>query len=141
MINTYVFDLDGTLADGNGRDFYNPSNEEILKDLPIKPIVQIAQSLLHNGFNLVFLSGREDKYQDVTSKWISTHLGVKEPVLFMRKTKDQRKDAIIKLEIFNEHIKPNYNVLAVVDDRMQVCKMWYEQKIFCINVNQGLIEY
>lgn len=61
--------------------------------------------------------------------------------LYMRKTGDSRKDSIIKLEIFNKHIKPNYKILGVFDDRMQVCRMWYEQGIFCFNVNQGLIEF
>ncbi len=33
MIDTYIFDLDGTLANANGRDFYNATYIEIVTDL------------------------------------------------------------------------------------------------------------
>lgn len=141
MINTYIFDLDGTLADGNGRNFYNPSFIEIVNDLQIKPVVNIARSLINAHYHVIFLSGREHKFYDATIQWIRENLNVDQPELFMRKTGDNRKDAIIKLEIYNKKIKPKHNVIGVFDDRMQVCRMWYEQGIFCFNVNQGLIEY
>lgn len=38
----------------------------------------------------------------------------------MRKTGDHRKDAIVKEEMYNEHIKGKYNCLYWIDDRKQV---------------------
>jgi hypothetical protein len=48
-------------------------------------------------------------------------------MLIMRKTKDFRKDAIIKTEIFNEQIKDNYFIEFVLDDRNQVVDMWRKE--------------
>lgn len=46
--------------------------------------------------------------------------------LHMRQTDDKRSDYIIKHEIYNEHIRDKYNILAAFDDRLQVCRLWYE---------------
>jgi len=136
----YIFDLDGTLANGNGRDFYNPKDVEIVQDLQIKPVVNIVKSL-KSSYKIIFLSGRENKFYEPTKEWIEYNLEIINPELFMRTTGDQRKDSVIKLELFKDKIELNYNVLGVFDDRMQVCRMWYDQGIFCFNVNQGLIEF
>ena len=138
--STFIFDLDGTLANGNGRDFYNPTNEEILKDSPIEPVCEVLRAL-DECHNIIFLSGREAKYYEPTREWIRKQLRFEEPVLFMRKTGDFRKDAIIKAEIYKEKIEPNYEVIACFDDRLPVVKMWYELGVFCFNVNQGLHPY
>ena len=42
----------------------------------------------------------------------------------MRKTGDNRKDSIIKREIFENDIRPYYNIDYVLDDRNQVVEMW-----------------
>jgi len=140
MRETFIFDLDGTLANSNGRDFYNPSHEEIIADLQITPVCKVLRSL-SEYYTIVFLSGREAKFYEPTKTWIEEELRIFNPELFMRRTGDWRKDSIIKLELFNEKIKPNYNVIGIFDDRLQVCRMWYEQGIFCFNVNQGLKEF
>jgi hypothetical protein len=44
----------------------------------------------------------------------------------MRKTGDKRQDAIVKQEIYDTKIKGKYNILAVFDDRPQVCRMWHQ---------------
>jgi hypothetical protein len=60
----------------------------------------------------------------------------------MRKNNDFRRDSIVKKEIFNENIRNNFNVLAVWDDRIQVCvETWYELGIFCFCTNQGLKQF
>ncbi len=140
MKDTFIFDLDGTLANSNGRDFYNPFDEEIIADLHITPVCKVVKAL-SDSYNIVFLSGREAKFYKPTKIWIENELRIFNPELWMRKTGDMRKDSIIKLELFNDKIKPNYNVIGVFDDRLQVCRMWYEQGIFCFNVNQGLKEF
>ena len=66
----FIWDLDGTIANGNGRDFYNPKEEEILADLPIYPSIQVLNSLYKSRVQIIFLSGREDKYYEVTKRWI-----------------------------------------------------------------------
>jgi hypothetical protein len=44
----------------------------------------------------------------------------KECLLYMRKTEDKRKDSVVKREIYENEILPNYYVEFVLDDRQQV---------------------
>jgi hypothetical protein len=55
----------------------------------------------------------------------------------MRKTDDNRKDCIVKKEIYETFIKDKYNVLFVMDDRNQVVNMWREQGLTCFQVADG----
>lgn len=142
--NCFLFDLDGTLSDGNGRSMYTPTHEEILADLPITPVVSVLQALSEK-YRIVFLSGREDTYHESTSAWIRQHIvhnAEHEIILHMRSQGDFRKDSVIKREILNREILPNYNVVAAFDDRLQVQReCWNAENIFSFNVNQFLLEY
>lgn len=137
--DVFIFDIDGTLA--NHKGVRGPFEEhKVHLDTVIKPTRAVLRSLAKD-YTIVFLSGRTDGCREATINWIENKIGLREPILYMRKTGDQRKDSIIKKEIYDEHIYPKYNVLGVFDDRMQVCRMLYENNIFCFNVNQGLIEF
>ena len=57
--------------------------------------------------------------------------------LFMRKKDDYRQDAIVKKELYEEHIKDKYYVEAVFDDRDQVVNMWREEGLLCCQVYYG----
>jgi hypothetical protein len=145
MINTlikmdkiYLCDIDGTLAHNNGhRSFYDES--KVLEDT-ILPTVEIIKSLISTGNKVIFFSGRTEKCKDDTLLWLRRAIGVY-PELYMRKDKDQRGDEIIKLEMYNEYIKDKYIVNAVFDDRLKVCRMWYDLGLFVLNCNQGLKEF
>ena len=55
----------------------------------------------------------------------------------MRKTGDNRKDSIIKEEIYRNLIEPNYNIEFVLDDRNQVVDMWRRIGLTCLQVADG----
>jgi hypothetical protein len=57
--------------------------------------------------------------------------------LFMRKTGDIRSDDIVKREIYETHIKPEWNVVCVLDDRQRVVDMWREIGLTCLQVDYG----
>ena len=57
--------------------------------------------------------------------------------LFMRKTDDFRKDAIVKEEIYQGEIEGKYNVLCVLDDRNQVVEFWRSKGLSCFQVAEG----
>lgn len=59
-------------------------------------------------------------------------------VLLMRKTADNRKDFIVKKEIFDAEIRHKYQTEFVLDDRNQVVDMWRnELKLPCFQVYYG----
>jgi hypothetical protein len=55
----------------------------------------------------------------------------------MRKHNDNRKDSIIKQEIYDNYIKDKYNVLFVYDDRNQVVNQWRKNKLKVFQVEDG----
>ncbi len=138
-------DLDGTLAILNGRNPYDASTCD--QDLPNIPVLETIKMFHDSGYKIIFCSGREDKYKEPTVKFIETYFTMKYPnsdydiprgyQLFMRKSGDQRKDSIIKEEIFNTEIRDKYCVLLVLDDRNQVVDKWRELGLTCFQVNYG----
>lgn len=133
--NCVIFDIDGTLAHTSGkRSPYDYDKVEV-DDLDIV-ISNIYGSMADSGYFMIVLSGREDSCKEQTKSWLEKN-GIVFDELFMRKTGDSRKDSLIKEEIFWEHIEPNYNVIAVFDDRDQVVKMWRNLGLKCLQVEPG----
>ncbi len=124
-----ICDLDGTLALMNGRNPFDAStcSEDLLNEVVAKLI---------KTKNVLLVSGREDKYRDQTIQFLKKH-NIHFEYLWMRKSGDFRKDAIIKTEIFNEHIRDRYNIEYVLDDRNQVVDMWRSMGLTCLQVADG----
>lgn len=141
-LDVFIFDIDGTLADHQG--IRSPFDEsKVSLDRPIEPVWKVLRALDSAGYRLLFLSGRTEKCRHETQKWLNDHFGgvLYPDRLYMRQAEDRRKDSIVKKEIYDRDIIPYYNIIGVFDDRLQVCKMLYENNIFCFNVNQGLKEF
>jgi hypothetical protein len=55
----------------------------------------------------------------------------------MRPENDQRKDTVVKDEIYENHIKGRYNVLLIADDRQSVVDMWRSKGMKVAQVAYG----
>ena len=125
-----ICDIDGTLALHNGRDPYDCSTCE--NDILNKGVASVA-----SAFEVVILvSGRESKWREKTEAWLSGN-AVKYKSLYMRQTDDKRKDWIVKREIFENEIRPHYNIRFVLDDRNRVVDMWRSLGLSCLQVADG----
>jgi len=131
-----ISDLDGTLALIHNRNPYDASDCDI-KDLPNTPVVKSVQLYHDAGYKIVFCSGREDKFEPETRRFIDKHLPNITYELHMRKTGDFRKDAIIKEEIYRNNIEGKYNVILILDDRGQVVSLWRSLGLTCFQVAPG----
>jgi predicted kinase len=130
-----VCDLDGTLTLLNGRNPFDASTCD--NDLPNKPVVNVIKMYQSQGYKIIFCTGREDKFRTPTETWLRNY-DVKYDLLLMRKTKDLRKDSIIKKEIYESHIVGKYFVEFVLDDRNQVVNMWRDElRLPCFQVYYG----
>lgn len=136
-----IVDIDGTLALRNGRNPFDYG--KVLEDRFNHPVGKLLIHLDLDNIEIIFVSGRENKtleagvtVMDLTSTWLG-HFGCKGRQLFLRKEGDMRSDDIVKREIFEDHIKPNYNVIAVLDDRDKVVKMWRDLGLLCLQVYYG----
>ena len=137
-----IFDMDGTLAIMNGRNPYGC--EGIETDLPNEPVIRMLRMLqdldegsLHTP-DVFIVSGRSEDCRQETLNWLFTY-DIKIPHfnLIMRRSGDNRKDSIIKEEIFDKFFRDKYNVLAVFDDRNQVVEKWRELGLLCLQVAPG----
>lgn len=117
--NAIICDLDGTLALFGDA---NPYDRDFLQDRVNKPIKEILQGVYQQ--QIILLSGRSDGFRLTTEKWLQDH-DVKYDELHMRKAGDVRKDSIVKEEFYREFVENKYNVSFVLDDRLQVCRLWY----------------
>ncbi|MGB0522329.1 MAG: AAA family ATPase [Flammeovirgaceae bacterium] len=129
-----ICDLDGTLAILKRNPFDASTCEE---DELNQPVYDVVKSYHEKGYRVILVSGRMDTYKPQTLTWLEKYQ-IPYDELIMRREKDMRKDAAIKREIFETHIKPNYFVAFVLDDRNQVVDMWRnELGLACLQVNYG----
>ncbi|WP_442935118.1 phosphatase domain-containing protein [Micromonospora sp. CPCC 206061] len=121
-----LFDVDGTLAlrgDGPGvRAFYHW--HRVGEDQPNPAIVELAQTIAAAGrHRIIVMSARDSVCRPETEEWLEDH-NIPFDDLHMRAPRDNRKDAIVKQELYRQHIEGRYDVAFVVDDRNQVVRMW-----------------
>jgi len=130
-----IVDIDGTLAINNsGRSPYDWSrvNEDDVYT-PIRNIVNWACDVRY----IIVFSGRDSSCRELTEKWLTDNR-INYNVLFMRATGDNRKDSIVKKELFEQHVRGQYYVDLVIDDRDQVVRMWRKELgLTCLQVNYG----
>lgn len=119
-----ILDLDGTVSLLNGRDPYNAFTCD--RDSANEFVVKLAKLYYSDNHELIFCSGREDKYREQTIRFLQDHFYEYDYQLFMRSSEDFRSDDIIKEEIYNKYIKDRYYVEVVVDDRLRVCRLWHK---------------
>lgn len=130
-----ICDLDGTLALMNGRNPFDASKCD--EDLLNEPVANVLRNYKKLGYEILLVSGREDKYKEPTLRFLEKHT-IEFDDLIMRKSQDNRKDSIVKTEIYNDFIKDNYFVEFVLDDRNQVVDTWRKDlKLPCFQVYYG----
>lgn len=114
--------------------------EAIICDIVRTGILDLVQSYLYTNpdIKLIFLSGRSEVCYDETINWLTDYLWPSQETdfeLFMRGEKDCRKDTEVKLDLFTEKVKPNFNVKMVFDDRPCMVRMWYDigiKNVICV---------
>jgi predicted kinase len=128
-----IVDVDGTLAQMNGRSPY--AWDQVHTDTPNTMVVQVVNSLAQRHA-IVVLSGRDGSCASATFDWLVKH-GLTFTALKTRTAGDNRSDYIIKQELLEQHVLPKYDPVLAIDDRQQVVDLWREQGIECWQVAQG----
>lgn len=136
-----IVDVDGTIAKMNRRGPYDW--DKVDSDIPVLNVIDLVKNIKNSGKQIIFLTGRDgnEVCKDKTIKWIENHFNwnyQNDFILYIRKENDNRKDSIIKKELFNEKIRNNFNIKMVLDDRDQVVRMWRKELgLTCLQVNYG----
>lgn len=132
-----IVDIDGTVAKFNGRGPYDWNKVDT--DNPNWPVIEFVESykFANPDVEIIFMSGRDSVCRDLTERWLDFYIKIPYYHLFMRPQGDMRKDSIVKLELYDKHIRGKYNCKAVLDDRAQVVKVWRELGLTCLQVADG----
>ncbi len=131
--NIIICDLDGTLSLMGDRSPYDAStcfNDEV--NLPVLAVLKS-----YPASKIVFLSGRSNRYENETRRFLEVKCAFPDVELYMREDGDNRKDSIVKEELFMNNIADTYNVDFVLDDRNQVVDMWRRIGLTCFQVANG----
>lgn len=137
MSPVILVDIDGTIALRGDRSPHD--HDSAMEDAVNWPIVTLCNDLQStHKYRFILLSGRQEKYRDITEYWLDTHSLLPYRIaLYMRATGDQRPDEVVKLELYNTLIKPRYPVWYVLDDRDKVVQMWRDNNLVCLQVAKG----
>lgn len=132
----FLVDIDGTLA--HMRDYRGPFDwKKVGLDDVDEVIAEMVWALWSSeDYKVIVMSGRDASCRNETKEWLYKH-GIPFHKLFMRPANDMRADNIVKAELFDEHVRDNYDVRFVLDDRNQVVDMWRAMGITCAQVAEG----
>lgn len=137
-----IVDIDGTVADM--KDYRGPFDwSKVDLDEPRTLVIEMVRGFHDRGYRVIMVSGRSDACKDMTATWLDKYLGFSYwNELHMRQADDYRKDNAVKEEIFWTHLAKRYNIVAAIDDRPQVLRLWLDLKIpNVISVGNPYLEF
>jgi predicted kinase len=134
-----IVDVDGTLSHiADGRDPYDASRA--MNDSLDDAVSVVTGMAYKHGYKVIVLTGRHSGHRKITEEWLEKH-GVEYDELYTRLESDNRKDTIIKEELYNTHVKNRFNVKFVIDDRPSVCRMWRGLGLKVLQVGDPHVEF
>ena len=144
MRRCYIFDIDGTIADGGHRlhhiqkqpkdwDAYFDACHD---DKPIHHVIGVAWALNSAGHRIVLVSGRSAVIREKTKEWLRWHLPFYD-ALYMRPEGDHKDDDKLKIELLEQMRLDGWDPVMAFDDRSRVVKAWREAGIPCAQVAEG----
>lgn len=129
-----ISDIDGTVALHASRSPYDYTR--VLTDAPNPDVISTLQIMRAAGLPVIFMSGRPDDCREDTEAWLDQHVQDWDG-LHMRAAGDTRNDAVIKWELFQQHIAGRYRVAGVFDDRDRVVRLWRTLGLTIFQVADG----
>lgn len=144
---TVVFDIDGTLADHRHRLKYiegpvkdwNAFFEGMRDDGVFLPVCELLWMFYQSGTNVVFVTGRPERYREVTKEWFARKLSfvVKDENLLMRPDGDRRPDVDVKAEALAALEARDMRPFLAIEDRERCVQMWRSHGVTCLQCADG----
>ena len=139
-----IVDLDGTLSNCEHRVHHvqkEPKDwvsfhSSLVEDKLNNWCHTLINAMLKDDVTIILLTGRDEKYRDLTLGWLERHAITFED-LHMRPDEDRRSDHIVKKDIYHNSIKEDFDILFVLEDRKSVVQMWRDEGITCLHCDWG----
>src|SRR5688572_8957451 len=97
-----LVDIDGTLAHRGDRSPFDW--HRVGEDQPNAPVIELVHTLYWAGkHRIILMSGRDETCRVQTEMWLDAQ-DVPFHDLHMRPAKDNRKDSVVKREMYDRHV-------------------------------------
>lgn len=133
MLNVYIFDLDGTIADFSHRRKYltSPNKDydkfytDCMGDTPISHVITTMQLLYKAGAIILIVTGRRGEIKEDTQTWLEKY-NVPYHELHMRPIGNRQLNFKVKEEMLTLILEKysKEQIVAVFDDMSTVVEMW-----------------
>ena len=132
----YVFDVDGTLAQMQGRSPYEWDRvDEDKYSFDVGFFAKLLNTYCYKHTEVIICTGRDFKSLDKTVKWL-TKKGIGYDKIYIREENDQRPDWLAKQEFWEKSCE-EYYIMAMYDDRTQVVDHARRLGFKCYQVQPG----
>ena len=106
--------------------------ENLIKDKPNLPMIELAKNYKQIGFEVIILTGRPESTRNITNEWLQKY-NIPYNKLYMRSWEDNfLKAPDFKRKIYETEIKEN--VFCAYDDDQRVIDVWVDLGITCFKV-------
>lgn len=143
----YIFDMDGTFADGEHRLHHIQKNKkdwnaffaECDRDAPIENIIAMMKTLHTGGAEIWVWTGRSAVVSRQTEQWVARHdLHVVIGQVKMRAQDDHTNDDVLKIQWLDAMYPiDRARLVAVFEDRDRVVAAYRAAGVTCLQVAPG----
>lgn len=132
-----IVDIDGTLALNTSRSPYDTSRYHT--DELEHRLAALIDSLTRapESHQVIILTGRSEEHRDVLYAWLTAQRVYFDEVYMRPADQSSTRDNIVKLELFDKHVRDRFNVIAAFDDRDRVIRLWRRLGLLTLQVNYG----
>lgn len=122
-----IVDVDGTICENvTGRPWYGKGAAEgMLKDEPYTDIINLIDSYAYDyNLQVIILTGRHKGEElEATKKWLNKNSFYYDEI-FARDLNDYSKTSTYKEKVYEEKIKPYYDVVMMFEDNNSCVQMF-----------------
>ena len=143
MSKIVLCDIDGTIANNDHRQHYLEGKKdwegffsELINDEPIFPIINKVIEEYNAGKEIVFLTGRPERYRYSTTLWLKEYFNFDLKIL-MREDNDRNNKLKVKKILFEKNFHVN-DIDYVIDNDEELLKQWEDMGIDVYEVKKTI---
>jgi FMN phosphatase YigB (HAD superfamily) len=148
-LKTIIFDVDGTLANGDHREHLYGGREAYtwdayvsasIDDTPHEQIQWLNHIMAEQpNVYIIVLTARSESGRNITIKWLEKHNIVYNELILKPESNVALgiKDDKFKENVLDELIARDMTPFMVFEDRQSVVNMWRNRNIKCLQVQPG----
>ena len=135
MKNIILCDIDGTVANNEHRQHFLEGKKdwddffsELSNDIPIFSIIEKVKKHQAEGKDIIFLTGRPERYREETKSWLKKYFNFKFRLL-MRKDNDLRNKVIAKEELLKENSIQSECIHLIYENDEDLINYWIKKDV------------